>query len=201
MVKSFHCYYYSINAQEISLPPFWPRAKQVSPILLLKSLLLWQTVVWLNLERLVCCIFIKCITVKWHVTVSTVCFTGTKSVSLSAGLILSVWHRVLDNYQCDSPVDCLHGVCGLRSAMRAEPALVDVLLARQQPEFPCPKHIGIVRLQVFTMQWRWFGKSISDPFTAQPQESALLLPHSWCSYHSWCLKECHSWTGLAMFTR
>ncbi len=87
----------------------------------------------------------------------------------------TIWHRVSPNYHYDSPEDCLRGVCGLRSTMRAA-ALVDVLLARQQPEFPCPEHIGIVRLQVFMMQWRWFGKSIPDPFTVQSQESAVSLP-------------------------
>lgn len=94
MVNSFlYYYYYNITAEEISLPPFLPRAKQVSLILLLECWPLWQTVVWLELQRIeqtACCIFIKYITVKWHVTVSTVCFISTKSVSLSAGLILSL---------------------------------------------------------------------------------------------------------------
>lgn len=54
-------------------------------------------------------------------------------------------------------------------------ALADILLARQQPEFPSPEHIGIDRLQVFMMQGRWFGKPISDPYTEESWELDLGL--------------------------
>lgn len=80
------------------------------------------------------------------------------------------------------------GFVVLRSTMRVA-ALDDVLWARQKPHFPRPEHIGIVWLQVFMMQWRWFGRSIPDPFTVLSQESAIWLPHSQCSYCSWGLKE------------
>lgn len=101
-------------------------------------------------------------------------------MSLSAGLSLSL----LSNRLRGSPRDRLCGLRGWRSALRAA-ALVDVVLACQQPEFPCPEHIGRVRLQVFMMHWMWFGKSNSDPFTVQSWESASSLPLSWCSYSSW----------------
>lgn len=131
------------------------------------------------------CIFIKWITAKLHVRAWTLCFTVAKSMSLSAGLSLSL----LSNRLRGRPRDRLCGLRGWRSALRAA-ALVDVVLACQQPEFPCPEHIGRVRLQVFMMHWMWFGKSNSDPFTVQSWESASSLPLSWCSYSSWkSLKE------------
>ena len=55
-------------------------------------------------------------------------------------------------------------------------ALADILWARQQPEFPRPEHIGVVRLQVFMIQWRWFGKSLADPIYSTVRN--LSLPYS-----------------------
>lgn len=135
------------------------------------------------LDHSFCCIFIKWIIVKLYVTPSPV-FLYELRICLYQQVSfcqfnLTIWQRLWDNCQRRSPGDCLCGVCGL----------VDVDVHASNQSSPSPEHTGIVRLQVFMMHWRWFGKSIPDPFTVQSLESALSLPHSGCSYSSWCLND------------